>query len=467
MEQQKYIAGLDVGSSYITLAVRVCDADNKWGEQVHYARVPSRGVQSNIVSNAEEVRKTISKVVDAMKEKLGFRVKRVHLAFIGGSVECSSYEASLRCETKQQGTNYTIISKEDYLQIEKETIKFSMPNTETIFDKEALCYLANGEPISSDIVGAYADEFTCRYNLFIANKEYVNRLMYAVKNSGLEVVRLFLNVRASGAALLTEEQCRVGVAVLNVGLDRSELAYYENGCIQHYAWIAIGGNQITVDLMAAFKIWQERAEDRKRGETNLFVENSASMELESLLGVDKNSEVDALTLENVVRSRLYELAEKVANQFKAWRVTTQLSNSSGLVITGGGIVLSGCDSFLQAAFRLKLINIPVKVRYGVPVLYEPLPCKDEMKTESAMQLTTALGLVRLAEKNNEVTPVAPDAAPEPAASVQATNASPSKDTPASSTKESFIGRVGNAISRIASSFLGDAEDPTFDDKKSK
>lgn len=403
MKQQSYIAGLDVGSSSVTLAVRLVDERGGGSDQVFYAMSPSRGVTGNVVSNGYDVQGVIRNVCAQAERKLGFRIETVNLTLTGGRVKCAPYAARLKCEGKEANSNFTIISEADLQQIENKIIQYALSNTQVVFDREPVRYLADNREIRGSKVGTYAEEFGCDYNLFIAEKEYRDKLLRAVRNSGLEIASICLGARATAMSILNQEQRIRGVAVLDIGLERSELVVYENDRIQHYAWIAIGGAHVTRDIMERFGDRYEEAERRKLSEVNLVIRSAdEGGDGGSIISSDEMTPDGSPTLGGVVKFRLHDLVEHVASALRSWGVAGLLSNNHGLLITGGGAVLPGCAEFMERSFHLDLIGIPLRVAYGAPATFELVSCDESQTVSSTMLLSSSIGLLHLAEQMGRI-----------------------------------------------------------------
>jgi cell division protein FtsA len=91
----------------------------------------------------------------------------------------------------------------------------------------------------------------------------VQNLTKCVQRAGVEIDELVLAPLATAEAVLTDEDRELGVALLDIGGDTTDLAVFHDGSIAHAATIPMGGKSITSDLGIVLRVTPEVAESLK------------------------------------------------------------------------------------------------------------------------------------------------------------------------------------------------------------
>ena len=165
-----------------------------------------------------------------------------------------------------------------------------------------------------------------------------------------------LNPSASSAAVLTEDERALGVALVDIGAGTTDVAIFTGGAIRHTSVIPIAGDLITSDIAMALRTPTKDAEDIK-------VESGYAKQL--LADPDQQVEVPGLgdrgprmlsrqALAGVIEPRVEEIFALALQVIRESGHEELLS--SGIVLVGGsaampGMVELGEDVFLKPVRR--------------------------------------------------------------------------------------------------------------------
>src|SRR5260370_32581409 len=100
-------------------------------------------------------------------------------------------------------------------------------------------------------------------HIVTASRSGVQNLTRCVQRAGVEIDELVLAPLATAEAVLTDEDRELGVALLDIGGDTTDLAVFHDGSIAHAATIPMGGKSITSDLGIVLRVTPEVAESPK------------------------------------------------------------------------------------------------------------------------------------------------------------------------------------------------------------
>jgi cell division protein FtsA len=184
-------------------------------------------------------------------------------------------------------------------------------------------------------------------------------IIKCVRRCGLEVDQLVLNPSASSAAVLTEDEKDLGVALVDIGAGTTDVSIYTDGSVRHTAVIPIAGDLITSDIAMALRTPTKDAEEIKVEygvAKQLLADPSEQLEVPGL-GDRSPRMLSRQALAGVIEPRVEEIFSLVHQVIRESGYEELLS--SGVVLAGGSAVMPGMVELAEDIF-LK------PVRKGVP-----------------------------------------------------------------------------------------------------
>lgn len=154
---------------------------------------------------------------------------------------------------------------------------------------------------------------------------------------------IFEGIAAAYATVIPEDRAR-GVAVVDIGAQSTHLAVYDGDALLLALSVPVGGDHMTRDVSWLLKVNYEDAENLKRqygcAVTGLVSDNSF-IDVPTAEGRGVR-EAPLRQLNEILEARAEEIFERV--QAEILRVGMEQSLLEGVVLTGGGAILSGmCD----------------------------------------------------------------------------------------------------------------------------
>ena len=207
--------------------------------------------------------------------------------------------------------------------------------------------------------------------------------------ANLHVEEVVLQQYASSLSALTEDERRLGVALLDIGGGTTDIIVYRNGHVVYSSSIDYAGNTITKDISYMLKTSTDKAEDLKINEGVALID-LADEEREidiPVAGGEKTKTITQSYLAEIIESRMEEIFIKAKTKIEKEVIENDerldsLDNlPAGVVLTGGSSLLKGCNELAESVFG-------VPVRIGNPIQISGLKeqvCKP--------QYSTALGLI--------------------------------------------------------------------------
>ena len=143
---------------------------------------------------------------------------------------------------------------------------------------------------------------------------HLEDLLGVIAEAGVETIDVIASPLAISSLALSERQKIVGVALVDIGDQKTSLSVFENGLLVSIHTFSIGATDVTNDIALGFKIPLERAEDLKLGKNG--------------------EEFSKKKLDEIIEARLCDIFESIENHLKKIKRSELLP--AGIVFVGGG-----------------------------------------------------------------------------------------------------------------------------------
>ena len=185
----------------------------------------------------------------------------------------------------------------------------------------------------------------------------IKDLVRCAHNVNLDVAEVILQPLASAEAILTEDEKKMGVVLVDIGGGTTDIAVFKDGQLTHTKVISVGGGHFTKDLSVYLRSSHAEAEKLKvrYGSVDLQRDDlTQSLEVPAV-GGDAKRMVTVGAVADVLRARGEELVELVLEDvFESVGDLRQFG--AGIVLTGGGSQTRGLDSLFK-----ELSGLPVRI----------------------------------------------------------------------------------------------------------
>ncbi len=219
----------------------------------------------------------------------------------------------------------------------------------------------DGVAVGSDPRGLAGRRLTADHHAVVVDDGPLRNVSQLVEACHLDLAGVLPGALASGLAVTTEEERKLGVTVIDIGGGVSAMAGFAGG---HYVMNDVypaGGLQITNDIAAALEIPVVEAERIKTLYGNVTISPSDEHEYIDLAGGSPTDwggrRVTNAQLGRVVRQRVWNLLQDVEAALARSPCRDRVSGR--IVLTGGTSQLLGFELYARAQFGLN-------VRAGAP-----------------------------------------------------------------------------------------------------
>jgi len=338
------ITALDIGSGTIKGMVAQKKRDQGIVAVLSFASVVSDGVKRGVVMDSGLVAEKIVQVLARLKGEIKpHRLKEI-LANIGGShiIAKPGHGAVAISRADQK------VSPDDIERVIEEAKNISLSSNQEILEIFPQQFIVDSEPGLQDVIGMRGIKLEVDALAVCGFSPYVKKLIDAVLSAGLEIADVVPSPLAAAEALLTPQQKELGVAVVDIGAETTDLAIYEDKNLIHLAVLPIGSAHITRDIAIALQADINVAEEIKKKFGSYIFQNKRKKEK---ITIGKDVFVfDSSKLVKAGRARVAEIFNLVLKELK--KVNRQGALPAGVILTGGGSKLPGIVNFIKKELKL-------------------------------------------------------------------------------------------------------------------
>src|SRR3990167_5660382 len=347
--RSEIIAGLDVGTHSIKMAVLQQREEGGDPEILGFGEEISSGVRKGAVVKIEEVTKKIQTLKDRLSAISGQKIREVIVSIGGSHIFCVPSHGIVAV-SRADGQ----ISQEDVDRVLQAAQAFSLPSNKEILEAFPQQFVVDGEERVKEVVGMKGVRLEADVLAVCGFSPYIRNLTEAVIEAGFEIADTVPAPLMAEPAVLGPQQKEVGVAVLDIGAGTTGLAVYEQGDLIHAAVFPVGSENITNDIAVGLRCEPDLAERIKVG-LGVSRRGKRSEKLETAEG--QPLAFSQKLLSRIVQARVREIFQLVNKELK------QISRQGALP---GGVVLVGGRAKLPKIVEEAKRELKVTVRLGKP-----------------------------------------------------------------------------------------------------
>lgn len=349
--KDRLIAGLDLGSSHIRLAVgQVSHGQDK---QAHFnvigaTELPSQGIAKGAISSLEDAVSAISSCLEQAERLVGMPINEATVG-IGGMAISSQDAKGVIGVSRSDGE----IRPEDVSRAIEAARAYVNPANQEILHILPRSFSVDGQAGIKDPIGMQGIRLEVDTLIVQGLSSHVRNLTKAVFRTGLDIAYLVYGPLAVAEAVTSPRQRELGVCILNVGASTTGLAVYENGELLRAATLPVGADHITSDIAIGLRVSYEAAERIKvmHGTANAEPLPKRGVEIDLAdFGAGASEAVSLRYIAEIIEARVEEIFEKAEAELK--KIDRGGLLPAGAVLTGGGAKLPGMVEVGKRVLRL-------------------------------------------------------------------------------------------------------------------
>ena len=367
------VLAIDIGSTKIcAIIAQVADDDSVAITGAGVSR--AQGLKKGSITNIELASKSIKLALNDAKRVSGSDVKSAIVSISG------TYTKSLNSNGIVNIQNKEVSLKEIERVMQTSLYNANIPNEYDVLHALPFNFKVDDQDFIEDPLGMNASRLEVETHIITTQKANLNNLKKAVRGAGVEVENIVLNGYASSIATLNEDEKELGVAVIDMGGNTSNIIIHSGNAIRYNDFLGVGSNHVTSDLSMALHTPLNIADSVKLNYGSLLTPSNDLIELPIIGDEETTHEVSLEVVHNVVYARVEETLMILAQFIENSGLKDQLG--AGVVLTGGFSKMEGIRELAVATFG----SVPVR-------LAKPIEMNGLFDNLRSAEFSSAIGLV--------------------------------------------------------------------------
>ena len=366
------LVGLDIGTAKVAAAVGEPSPEGM--RVTGFGTAPCEGLRKGVVVNMETTVQAISSAVREAEVSAGCEIQSVFASVDGGHIKAFNSHGVVPVKTQEVG-------RVDVERVLDAARAVALPMDRDILHAVPQEFIIDGQDGIGEPLGMRGVRLETRVHIVTTSIASAQNVVKCCERAGLHVADLILAPLAAAQTVLSEEERELGVALIDIGAGTTGVVAFHQGAVKHTAVLAVGGNHVSNDIAVGLRTPIREAERLKRRHgAALAVAVSPDETLEvATIGGRAPRQIARQLLAEIIEPRVEEIFTLAQQQLSRSGLDDSLA--SGIVLTGGGVVMDGVVPLAERIFQLP-------VRIG-----GPLNCQDLDGTLAVPSCAAAVGLL--------------------------------------------------------------------------
>ena len=373
------IAALDIGSSKVSALIVARDDEGRLRVMGSGQR-ESRGVKRGYVTDMDAGEVAVREAVESAERMSGVTIDDVWASFGAGGLtsDVANVEVELGGHQVEQ-SDMDELMREGRLAIDQ--------GDRLVLHAHPALFTIDGVEGVKNPTGLHAGRLGVDIHVVAADPAPLKNLDFVIRSAHLGVHAIVASPVASAVACLTQEERELGVALIELGAEVTNVSLHAGGMLVGLRSIPMGAKDISDDIACAFAVQRRDAERLKcfYGSAMTSPRDNHEMIEANQIGAEDGTEPTRITraqLMTVIRQRVEQLTGEIDAALKSLGFTGPVGRQ--VVLTGGGAELKNIADYMQGVLGRA-------VRIGRPRTITGLP-----DAHSGPAFTTLVGLAMLA-----------------------------------------------------------------------
>lgn len=367
MPVNEIIVGLDIGTTKVCVVIGVLD-DNEQLEILGVGTTPSRGLRRGVVINIEATIHSILNAVEAAEMMSGREVHEVFTGISGGHIEGINSRGVVAVTGRGRE-----ITRNDIDRVIDAAKAIVIPMDREVLHVIPQEFVVDDQGNIRNPFGMIGVRLEAEVHIITGAVTSAQNIVKCVNRAGFKAVDIVLEPLASARAVLTNDEKELGALLIDLGGGTTDVLVYIEGAPYHTSILSIGGDQVTNDLSIMLKTPLDAAEKIKRdvGCCYLPLIQEDEMVNVPVVGGRPPNQIKRKSVVDIIQPRMTEMLTMVRDQVKGNNYIKLLAG--GVVLTGGGSLLSGTAELASEIFNLPArVGYPVKLGGLIEEYYSPI-----------------------------------------------------------------------------------------------
>ncbi|HUF40965.1 MAG TPA: cell division protein FtsA [Verrucomicrobiae bacterium] len=363
-KKNSIVVGLDIGTSKVCAVVG--EMTERGVEIIGIGSHPSQGLRKGVVINIEATVNSLNKAVEEAGLMAGCEIHSAFTSISGGHIKAFNSHGIVAVKNKEVG-------QRDLERVIDAAKAVAIPMDREVLHVLPQEYIIDDQDGIKDPLGISGVRLEAKVHIVSGAVSAAQNIVKCCNRAGLSVSEIVLGPLAAAMTVLTDEERELGILLVDIGGGTTDIAVFYDGAVKHTAVIGLGGNHITSDIAAGLRTPFNDAERIKRRHgcaTARMVAADERVEVPNIAGKGAGS-VSRQILCEIIEPRLDEIFQLVQKEVAKSGHDGALA--SGVVVTGGAMLLSGAVEMAERSFGLPVrLGAPSHVLGLLDVINDPV-----------------------------------------------------------------------------------------------
>ena len=371
MAHEKIVVGVDIGSTKITVIAAQGAASGSRHNNIEIlgfseVPVPSGAVVNGSVENIKQVGGAVREALQEASALSDLDIGIVNVSFSGSHVKVTAQSDGVLRPSASTGEEVT---QRDVDQLVDDMYRAKTEPNYDVLHVLPMDFVVDNSTGVKEPVGRTGIKLGANFLIVSANNQSIQRTRKSLFDAdiNLKCDKMVYAPLATGLAVLTDNEMKAGIALVDIGDHTTDLIIYQDKIVRHITSFPIGGRHITSDLASGCGIQPENAEQLKKVFGTALSED-IPLNIEILVNFLIGRQPKHVLKKNValiIEERLKEIAAMVCGEIINSGYQEKLIG--GIVLTGGSANIPDIEVLFE-----KVTDLSVRVVF--PRIW-PIPQK--------------------------------------------------------------------------------------------
>ncbi|CAI8044444.1 Cell division protein FtsA [Geodia barretti] len=346
MPKQNIIAGLDIGSSKISVVVgnTLHGSTQKIGV-IGVGHAPSEGLRAGVVVDINQTAEAIRKAIANAELMAGVKIDSVCVGISGDHIIGQTSHGVVSVANNE-------ISHDDVDRAMIAAKAISIPADREILHVIQQNFVVDAQDRIREPIGMSGARLEAYAYIITGGTTAIQNLLNSIEKAGVPIVETLVAAPlAATQAVVSRDEREVGIALVDIGDGTTEIVIYKEDSIQHTTVVPVGGQHVTNDIAQYLKVTLPEAEELKLHRGCAWTELVDPSEVRSIPVTSESTPprfIDRVELAQIIEYRMAEILEVIGYELD------DIPLPGGLVLTGGTALMDGLQELAEAVLQLRV-----------------------------------------------------------------------------------------------------------------
>ena len=249
------VAGLEIGTSRTVIAIGEAGDDGRLSVTA-FGSIPSSGVRKSQIIEMTQARYSIESVLKKLEEQFGYTIGHACLAVSGPQIRTTSMNTQWQLERG-------FVHEDDIAEINARAEETNLPPERTQLELYPISYGLDELDSITSPKGMNGNLLKLRSLCIHGATQRINDARAAAEAAKLEITQPYFAGTCAANAVLTQQDRREGVLVIDLGGGSTTYTAWADGHLVYAGVLGVGGDHVTNDIHTAFAISRDQSEQIK------------------------------------------------------------------------------------------------------------------------------------------------------------------------------------------------------------